>query len=84
MAKLHDARRSLERAKEAANKRLEQLDIERRELKTSVKSLNAALKALDSSKSNRPSTKPSAIDFTPLGESNRTGSLNEESNNEDV
>ena len=46
MAKLNDARRSLERAKESALRRLEQIEEERREIKSSVKSLNAALKAL--------------------------------------
>jgi len=45
MAKhLSDARRSLVRAKEAANKRLEELEAERREVKASLKSLDAALK----------------------------------------
>ena len=46
---LNDARRSLERAKELANKRLIELDIERREIKSSLKSLDAALKVLDRS-----------------------------------
>jgi hypothetical protein len=46
---LNDARRSLERAKELANKRLLELDIERREIKSSLKSLDAALKVLDRS-----------------------------------
>ena len=46
---LNDARRSLERAKELANKRLLALDIERHEIKSSLKSLDAALKVLDRS-----------------------------------
>ena len=46
MAKLNDARRSLLRAKESAKKRLQQLDEERREIKSSLKSLDLALKAL--------------------------------------
>ena len=46
MAKLSDARRSLLRAKESAKKRLQQLDAERREIKSSLKSLDLALKAL--------------------------------------
>ena len=46
---LNDARRSLERAKELANKRLLELDNERREIKSSLKSLDAALKVLDRS-----------------------------------
>lgn len=46
MAKLSDACRSLQRAKEAAMSRLEQLDEERREMKASLKSLDRALKAL--------------------------------------
>lgn len=46
MAKLNDARRSLQRAKESAQERLKQLDDERREIKASLKSLDAALKAL--------------------------------------
>ena len=53
MAKtITDARRSLERAKESALARLYQLDEERREIKSSLKSLDAALKALG--RSNRP------------------------------
>jgi chromosome segregation ATPase len=44
--KLTDARKSLERAKEAALIRLHQLDEERKEIKASIKSLDAALKAL--------------------------------------
>jgi len=51
MAKLNDARRSLERAKESALGRLKQIEEERREIKSSVKSLNAALKALVNTKS---------------------------------
>ena len=51
MAKLNDARRSLERAKESALGRLKQIEEERREIKSSVKSLNAALKALGNTKS---------------------------------
>ncbi len=51
MAKLNEARRSLERAKESAKKRLQQLDEERREIKASLKSLDAALKALRDTKS---------------------------------
>lgn len=43
---LNDARRSLERAKELAKKRLLELDAERREIKSSLKSLDAALKVL--------------------------------------
>ena len=51
MAKLNDARRSLERARESALDRLRQIEEERREIKSSVKSLNAALKALEAAKS---------------------------------
>ncbi len=51
MAKLNDARRSLERAKESALGRLKQIEEERREIKASLKSLDAALKALRDTKS---------------------------------
>ena len=51
MAKLNDARRSLERARESALERLRQIEEERCEIKSSVKSLNAALKALKATKS---------------------------------
>ena len=47
--KLADARRSLVRAQESARKRLADLDAERREIKASIKSLDAALKALEKS-----------------------------------
>lgn len=53
MAKLADARRSLVRAKEAAQQRLVQLENERREVKVSIKSLDAALKALDGPKQDK-------------------------------
>ena len=45
--KIADARRSVIRAKEAAKKRLQEIESERHEIKTSLKSLDAALKALD-------------------------------------
>ena len=44
--KLANARRSLIRAQESARKRLAELENERREIKASLTSLNAALKAL--------------------------------------
>ena len=44
--RLADAHRSLIRAAESAQKRLEELEDERREIKASLKSLDAALKAL--------------------------------------
>jgi len=47
--KLADARQSLLRAREAAQKRLEELDHERRETRASLKSLDAAIAALDKS-----------------------------------
>ena len=57
MAKLSDARRSLQRARESAQERLNQLEDERRELKSSMKSLAAALKALgDPESSAKPRT----------------------------
>jgi prefoldin subunit 5 len=46
-SKLDDARKSLIRAQEATNRRLDELDDERREIKASMKSLEAALKALE-------------------------------------
>ncbi len=46
---LNEARRSLERAKESAQKRLLELENERRDIKASVKSLDAALRALSRS-----------------------------------
>lgn len=44
--KLTDARRSLVRAKQAAQQRLDDLETEKREIKTTLRSLEAALKAL--------------------------------------
>ena len=46
MARLNDACRSLMKAKESTELRLKRLDEERRELKSSLKSLDLALKAL--------------------------------------
>ena len=44
--KLNDARKSLVRAKQAAEARLVELDSERRETKASIRSLDAAIRAL--------------------------------------
>ena len=44
--KLDDARRSLQRAKEATNRRLREIESERNELKATLKSLDAAIRAL--------------------------------------
>ena len=57
-SKLTDAHRSLVRAKEAAKKRLEELDDERREIRASLKSLEAALKALGRSNRRRATSRP--------------------------
>ena len=46
--KLNDARRSLSRAKKAAETRLVELETERRETRASIKSLDAAIRALGS------------------------------------
>jgi chromosome segregation ATPase len=56
--KLTDAHRSLVRAKEAAKKRLEELDDERREIRASIKSLEAALKALGREYRRRVTSRP--------------------------
>ena len=56
--KLTDAHRSLVRAKEAAKKRLEELDDERREIRASIKSLEAALKALGRPNRRRATSHP--------------------------
>lgn len=56
--KLTDAHRSLVRAKEAAKKRLVELDDERREIKASIKSLDAALKALGRQNRRRATSRP--------------------------
>ena len=58
--KLADARRSLIRAREAAEKRLDELDNERREIRGSLKSLEAALKALGKPGRRRASNRPVA------------------------
>jgi hypothetical protein len=59
MAKLSDARRSLERARDAAKARLVELEDARRGVKASLKSLDNALKALGESKM-VPRSKPAA------------------------
>ena len=66
--KLADARRSLTRAQESAKKRLEELDNERRETKASLKSLDAALKALGKSNRERLSNRPTVNNDEPDGE----------------
>jgi len=57
-SQLSDAVRSLQRAKDAAVKRLTEIDRERRELRRSLKSLDSALKALDSGEATGRGTKP--------------------------
>jgi len=53
--------RSLERARESAQQRLGELDTERAEIKTSLKSLDAALKAFEKNASKTASqTRPAA------------------------
>ena len=59
--KIADARRSLIRAKESAEQRLVEIDEERREIRASLKSLDAAIKALGRS------NKAQAVDKRPLG-----------------
>jgi len=58
--KIADARRSLIRAKESAEQRLVEIDEERREIRASLKSLDAAIKALGRS------NKAQAVDNRPL------------------
>lgn len=53
--KLSDAKQSLIRAQDAAHVRLEELDAERREIKSSIRSLTAALKALAKPSRQEPS-----------------------------
>lgn len=62
--KIADARRSLIRAKESAEQRLVEINKERREIRASLKSLDAALKALGGSNktqaaNERPPARPS-------------------------
>ena len=61
--KLTDARRSLVRAKQAAQQRLEDIENEKREIKASLRSLEAALKAL--SKTTRPKAATRQADEVP-------------------
>ena len=52
--RLADARRSLNRAKEAAQRRLKEIESEQKELKASLKSLDAAIRALGTPKPSTP------------------------------
>jgi len=70
---LTDARRSLTRAKESANKRLEELEIERQDVKASIKSLDAALKVLARTSGNlKPPPQPTACNKTEGQDSKQT------------
>lgn len=60
--KLAGVRQSLIRAREAAQKRLEELDDERREIRASLKSLGAALAALEKSNQKQANRKRAADD----------------------
>jgi hypothetical protein len=55
--RIADARRSLIRAREAAEQRLVEIENERREIRASMKSLDAALKALGRSNELQDSAK---------------------------
>ena len=66
--KLADARRSLIRAQQSAKKRLEELENERREIKASLKSLAAALKALGKSHERQANSRSAVADDEPDGE----------------
>lgn len=59
--KFADARRSLLRAKEAAQARLQAIEDERSEIKESLKSLEAALKALGRSNRTRQSRDETSV-----------------------
>ena len=66
MAKnLSEARRALLRAQELAKRRLEELENERREIKASLKSLDAAMKALNSPRDRRSQSKRSSAGNNP-------------------
>jgi chromosome segregation ATPase len=66
--KLNDARRSLMRAKEAAEARLQEIEQERREIKASLKSLDAAMKALNGPKGRTSPQNRSVIGNTTAGQ----------------
>ncbi len=80
MAKLSDARRSLERALNTALERMKQIEVEKRRIKWSVKSLKAAMKALATSEPLADQERPgaatnsvdsdSAVSFDQSNESN--------------
>ena len=65
--KLADARQSLIRARTAAEKRLQELDNERREIRASLKSLDAALRALGKSGRQQPTNRRAVEDNEPDG-----------------
>jgi len=71
MAKLADARRSIVRAKEAAQERLLQIESERREIKVTIKSLDAALKALDGPKTDRKQSNANKSPALPSNDGNQ-------------
>jgi len=62
MAKLADARRSLEKAKRSALERLQQIEDERNEIKSSLKSLDAALRALQGNSTKKKRKQTSTVD----------------------
>ena len=66
--KLNDARRSLMRAKEAAEARLQEIEQERREIKASLKSLDAAMKALNGPKGRKSPQNRSIIGNETAGQ----------------
>jgi hypothetical protein len=75
MAKtLTHAHRSLVRAREAAKKQLAELDKERREIKASLKSLDAALKALGKPSQTRASNRSVADGDVADGEASMDAS----------
>jgi uncharacterized coiled-coil DUF342 family protein len=78
-SKLSDARKSLQRAKESAQERLKQLDSERRELKSSIKQLDVALKALRTDSDRRSVPSSSDVNLQKSGEQTPAGDFGDES-----
>jgi prefoldin subunit 5 len=74
---LSDAVRSLERAKEKAVRRLEELDLERREVRASIKRLDSAIKSLSPAMTPQATTSTTGIQKAGLREGRREAAKND-------
>ena len=69
--KLADAQRALEKTKATAQRRLDEIEVERAEIKASIKSIDAAIKALTGRKPRLSRRSAHVLNERPAGDSDK-------------